>query len=174
MSRYPVHTIDSALSQSKPVLEKLRQTFGALPNIAATTAASPVLIHGFIGLFQRVHASRLTEPQIQTLLLTNAVTNARARRLVDELLAYPDAPRDWKRHPGSSAVAALPFVPLGFVKDGVVLRYFSLVTTVGTPQTVAAQELRVERLFPADDDTEARRAQLLAASPHRSVPTGKP
>jgi alkylhydroperoxidase family enzyme len=39
-------------------------------------AASPVLINGFIGLFERVHASSLTEPQIQTLLLTNAVTNA--------------------------------------------------------------------------------------------------
>jgi alkylhydroperoxidase family enzyme len=39
-------------------------------------AASPVLINGFIGLFERVHASSLTESQIQTLLLTNAVTNA--------------------------------------------------------------------------------------------------
>jgi alkylhydroperoxidase family enzyme len=39
-------------------------------------ATSPVLINGFIGLFQRVHAGSLTEAQIQTLLLTNAVTNA--------------------------------------------------------------------------------------------------
>ncbi|NML30564.1 carboxymuconolactone decarboxylase family protein [Paraburkholderia antibiotica] len=76
MSHYPVHTIESAPAQSQPVLEQLRQTFGLIPNIAATMAASPVLINGFIGLFGRVHASSLTEEQIQTLLLTNAVTNA--------------------------------------------------------------------------------------------------
>lgn len=76
MSSYPVHTIESAPAQSKPVLQQLQQAFGLIPNIAATMAASPVLINGFIGLFERVHASSLTEPQIQTLLLTNAVTNA--------------------------------------------------------------------------------------------------
>lgn len=76
MSRYPLHTIDSAPAASKPVLAQLRTTFGMVPNIAAAMATSPVLINGFIGLFERVHASSLTEPQIQTLLLTNAVTNA--------------------------------------------------------------------------------------------------
>jgi alkylhydroperoxidase family enzyme len=76
MSSYPVHTIESAPAQSKPVLQQVQQAFGLIPNIAATMAASPVLISGFIGLFERVHASSLTEPQIQTLLLTNAVTNA--------------------------------------------------------------------------------------------------
>jgi alkylhydroperoxidase family enzyme len=76
MSSYPVHTIESAPTQSKPVLQQLQQAFGLIPNIAAAMAASPVLINGFIGLFERVHASSLTEPQIQTLLLTNAVTNA--------------------------------------------------------------------------------------------------
>ncbi|ALX14121.1 carboxymuconolactone decarboxylase [Burkholderia cepacia JBK9] len=76
MSAYPLHTIDSAPAESKPVLRQLQHTFGIVPNIAAAMAASPVLINGFIGLFERVHASSLTEPQIQTLLLTNAVTNA--------------------------------------------------------------------------------------------------
>jgi alkylhydroperoxidase family enzyme len=76
MSRYPFHTLESAPLQSKPVLQQLQQAFGAIPNVAAKMAASPVLINGFIGLFERVHASSLTEPQIQTLLLTNAVTNA--------------------------------------------------------------------------------------------------
>ncbi|MGF6601468.1 alkylhydroperoxidase family enzyme [Paraburkholderia sp. GAS448] len=76
MSHFPAHTIESAPAQSKPVLEQLQQVFGMIPNIAAKMAASPVLINGFIGLFERVHSSSLTEPQIQTLLLTNAVTNA--------------------------------------------------------------------------------------------------
>jgi alkylhydroperoxidase family enzyme len=76
MSRFPLYTVDNAPAQSKPVLQKLHETFGMIPNIAAAMAGSPVLINGFIGVFERVHASSLTEPQIQTLLLTNAVTNA--------------------------------------------------------------------------------------------------
>jgi alkylhydroperoxidase family enzyme len=75
-SNYPAYTIDSAPAQSRPVLQQLQQAFGLIPNIAAKMAASPALINGFIGLFERVHASSLTEPQIQTVLLTNAVVNA--------------------------------------------------------------------------------------------------
>ncbi|WP_250510466.1 carboxymuconolactone decarboxylase family protein [Caballeronia sp. GACF4] len=75
MSNHTVHTIQTAPEQSKPVLERLQRTFGLVPNIAGAMAASPTLINGFIGLFERVHASSLSEPQIQTLLLTNAVTN---------------------------------------------------------------------------------------------------
>jgi transcriptional regulator with XRE-family HTH domain len=82
-------------------------------------------------------------------------------RLLDELLGYPDVPRDWKAY---NAPSAMPVIPLGFVREGVVLRYFSMVTSVGTPTTVAAQELRLECMFPADDATEARHRQLLAAS----------
>ena len=84
-------------------------------------------------------------------------------QLLDELLAYPDAPRDWKRTPMSSTAPAMPVIPLGFVRDGVALRYFSLVTSVGAPQNVAAQELRLECMFPADEETEARHRQLLEA-----------
>lgn len=76
MSTYPLHTIASAPNQSQPVLAQLQHAFGMIPNIAAAMAASPVLINGFIGLFERVHASSLSELQIQALLLTNAVTNA--------------------------------------------------------------------------------------------------
>ncbi|SPB18948.1 carboxymuconolactone decarboxylase [Caballeronia novacaledonica] len=76
MFSYPVHTIDTAPAQSRPVLQQLQQTFGLIPNVAGTMAASPVLIKAFIGVFERVHASSLTEPQIQTVLLTNAVANA--------------------------------------------------------------------------------------------------
>jgi MmyB-like transcription regulator ligand binding domain len=84
-------------------------------------------------------------------------------RLLDELLAYPDVPRDWKAHHAQTGTPMMPVIPLGFVSEGVVLRYFSMVTSVGTPQTVAAQELRLECMFPADDATEARHQQLFAA-----------
>jgi transcriptional regulator with XRE-family HTH domain len=94
------------------------------------------------------------------------VIDDNTKRLLDELLAYPDVPRDWKAHHASSATPTIPVIPLGFVSEGVVLRYFSMVTSVGTPQTVAAQELRLECMFPADDATEARHQELFAAHPN--------
>jgi hypothetical protein len=84
--------------------------------------------------------------------------------LLDELLAYPDVPRDWKTGQASSAAPAMPVIPIGFVSGGDVLRYFSMVTSVGAPQSIAAQELRLECMFPVDDATEARHHQLLEAS----------
>jgi hypothetical protein len=51
---------------------------------------------------------------------------------------------------------------LSFIKDGQTLHYFSMVSTVGTPLTIAAQELRVECLFPTDEATEALHMELMA------------
>jgi transcriptional regulator with XRE-family HTH domain len=83
-------------------------------------------------------------------------------RLLDELLAYPDVPRDWKTFRDASSGPTMPVIPLSFLSDGAVLRYFSMVTSVGAPQNVAAQELRLECMFPADETTEARHHELLA------------
>lgn len=57
--------------------------------------------------------------------------------------------------------STLPMVPLSFQKDGQVLRYFSMITTVGTPQTITTQELRVESMFPVDDATETAHRQWM-------------
>jgi hypothetical protein len=60
----------------------------------------------------------------------------------------------------------LPVIPLGFNHNRATLRYFSMVTTVGTPQTTAAQELRIECLFPLDESTEALHLKLMSHAPH--------
>jgi AhpD family alkylhydroperoxidase len=73
---YPIHTLSSAPETSQPVLAQLQQTFGLIPNIAGAMANSPELLKAFLGLFQQVHSGTFTEAEIQTLLLTNAVTNA--------------------------------------------------------------------------------------------------
>jgi AhpD family alkylhydroperoxidase len=75
MARFPVNTLQSAPERSKPALEQLRAAFGIIPNIAAVMSNSPVLINSLVGLFGNVHGGSFTEAQIQTLLLTNAVTN---------------------------------------------------------------------------------------------------
>jgi transcriptional regulator with XRE-family HTH domain len=89
------------------------------------------------------------------------------RDLLAALRAYPDASTKQRvaRQPDPDTahdVAAMPVIPIGFIKDGHVLNYFSMVASVGTPQSVAAQELRIECMFPADDETEARHLAMLA------------
>jgi hypothetical protein len=88
------------------------------------------------------------------------VLDENTHELLDALLAYPGvaAPPQPKSDDGA---ANLPMIPLSFVHDDVVLHYFSMVSTVGTPQTIASQELRVECLFPADELTEARHLALM-------------
>jgi len=92
------------------------------------------------------------------------------RRVIDEgakerltaLLAYPDVKTEWQTPITSSAI---PAIPLSFIKDDRLLNYFSVVTTVGTPQTIAAQELRIECMFPADEATEIHHAKMIGGVP---------
>ena len=76
MSIFEIQTIDRAPEGSRGPLEKLQQTFGMVPNVAGIIANSPVLANIFVPLFQGVHSGTFTEAEIQTLLLTNAVTNS--------------------------------------------------------------------------------------------------
>lgn len=43
---------------------------------------------------------------------------------------------------------------MGFAHEGLTYRFFSTVTTLGTPQDVTAQEIRIECFFPVDSETE--------------------
>lgn len=75
MSVFAIQTIDSAPEGSRAPLQKLKQAFGMVPNVAGVIANSPVLANIFVPLFQSVHAGTFNEAEIQILLLTNAVTN---------------------------------------------------------------------------------------------------
>jgi transcriptional regulator with XRE-family HTH domain len=96
------------------------------------------------------------------------VIDEKTQELLAVLLAYPDVKTEWKSPRALSTTPAtrtMPVIPISFVKDDEVLSYFSMVTTVGTPQTVAAQELRIECMFPADDATESRHMGMFGAVP---------
>jgi hypothetical protein len=47
-----------------------------------------------------------------------------------------------------------PVLPLELDFNGQALSLFTIITTVGTPQDITADELRVEAFFPADPATE--------------------
>jgi hypothetical protein len=48
-----------------------------------------------------------------------------------------------------------------FMKNGQTLSYFSMLTTLATPQTIATQELRIESMFPMDGATETLHARIM-------------
>ena len=73
METFSIHTVDTAPEQSKQALQRLQQSFGFIPNAAATMAGSPVLINAFIGSFASFHGGSFGEAEKQVLLLTNAV-----------------------------------------------------------------------------------------------------
>jgi hypothetical protein len=47
-----------------------------------------------------------------------------------------------------------PVLPVTFVKGSERLSYFSLITTVGTPQSITAQEMRIECMFPLESESK--------------------
>jgi transcriptional regulator with XRE-family HTH domain len=49
--------------------------------------------------------------------------------------------------------AASPVLPMHFRKDDTELRLFTTIATLGTPQDITVQELRIECFFPMDDKT---------------------
>jgi hypothetical protein len=89
------------------------------------------------------------------------VIDERTKALLAELSQYPGVKPEWQ---SPSLAEPTPMIPLTLVKDGVRLNYFSMITTVGTPQTVTAEELRLESMFPADDMTEAVHNQFVLAN----------
>jgi hypothetical protein len=50
-------------------------------------------------------------------------------------------------------LAMTPVLPMHFRKGNVDLRLFTTIATLGTPQDITLQELRVECFFPMDDET---------------------
>ena len=78
--------------------------------------------------------------------------DAIARDLLAELrdLAGPSLhPR-----PSASVSAADLLLPIHIRTADVELRLFSTIMTLGTPQDVTLQELRIETFFPADEASE--------------------
>jgi alkylhydroperoxidase family enzyme len=75
MERFPIHTLETAPEASKETLQGVQKRFGMIPNLAGKMATSPMLIQAFLGIFDKVHGGNFSEPQIQTVLLTDAVTN---------------------------------------------------------------------------------------------------
>jgi len=84
--------------------------------------------------------------------------DAETHALLRELLSYPDIPPRWRTIDLDASPA--PFLPIEFRKDDLVLKYFTTLTSLGTPHDVTLEELRIECFFPADESTEEASRRL--------------
>ena len=82
--------------------------------------------------------------------------------LLDRLLAHKGVREVLNKFP--LEIGASPVLPMLFRKHDVSLQLFTTIATLGTPQDITAQELRVESFFPMDDET-ARTLRNWAAKP---------
>jgi len=77
--------------------------------------------------------------------------SAQSSALLARLLAHEGLPELAQ----SAAIeeAPRPLLPIHFRKSDISLRLFSTIATLGTPQDVTVQEIRIESFFPMDDPT---------------------
>jgi transcriptional regulator with XRE-family HTH domain len=141
------------LLDSKPLggpANVIRMVFdpeGMRPCIANWDAVAESLIH-------RVHREAV-----------GGVPDEPTTKLLEQALAFPGVPRRWRTPDLETPLS--PIIPVRFAKGDMTFEYFSTVTTLGTPQDVTLQELRIECFFPMDATTESN-ARLLAKRAERA------
>lgn len=75
MSKFKVHTLETAPEASRPVLEKLKENVGIIPNLAALMSESPTLIEAFVTLRGIWQNGTLSPLERELVAATNAVAN---------------------------------------------------------------------------------------------------
>lgn len=90
-----------------------------------------------------------------------APSDQRSRALLAEVLAYPGIPDRWRSREIGAATS--PLLTTHFRKGDIELRFFSTITTFGTPRDVTLEELHIECNFPADEITATRCRELFGS-----------
>ena len=91
-------------------------------------------------IIRRVHREAADNPSDEKL-----------QAYLEQLLSYPGVPGRWRMLDLDGAPP--PFLTLNYRWENSTLRWFSAITTLGTPLDAALQELRIESFFPADETT---------------------
>lgn len=123
------------------VIKMMFSPYGLRPHVQNWEAVAEMLI-------QRMHREAV-----------GGVFDTQTEALLQEVLAYPDVPAQWKRPVVQEHM--LPILPVVFEKGDKCFKFFSTVTTLGTPQDVLLQEIRIESFYPFDSQTEAHTKSLI-------------
>jgi transcriptional regulator with XRE-family HTH domain len=81
-----------------------------------------------------------------------------AGQLLDEIMAYPGLPAEWRqpRHPAGSS----PVMTMQLRKGEFCLSFFSTFTTLAMPTDAALQQLKIECFYPADSATAEKAREM--------------
>jgi len=81
-------------------------------------------------------------------------------QLIEEIMAHPDAPPNWRQPDWSTPPA--PALCMILEHEGGRYAFFTMLAHFGTPQNVTIEELSVETFYPSDQTTKDLLRQLAA------------
>ena len=151
---YPAVVVDrrwNLLQANKGAVAMVEFLVGPLPSGAAVNLAdalvAPDVLRPHLTNWQEVVAYFVRSVDADAAADGTAETAALRDRLrgyagVQQSLAAP-----------SVETAAGPVLPMRFAKGAVTLELFTMLATLGTPQDITLQELRIESFFPMNDPT---------------------
>jgi transcriptional regulator with XRE-family HTH domain len=94
--------------------------------------------------------------------LARGLGDAETRKLLAELLSYPDVPQKWRTL--DLDITPAPFLAIEMRKGDLHVKFFSTLTSLGVPYDITLHELRVECFFPADAASEKLFRDLAGAN----------
>jgi transcriptional regulator with XRE-family HTH domain len=92
-------------------------------------------------LLQRIHREA-----------NSSIESEQSALLFEELMSYPDVSDLWSDSSHSAQHTLL--LTMHLKKNDLNWQFFSTIATLGTPYDITLQEIRIECLFPADEETE--------------------
>ena len=84
----------------------------------------------------------------------------KALAFIEEIMAYPDVPASFRKLRFEERPP--PVLTVDYLVGGKALSVFTTIATLGTPQDITLQEVRIECFFPADDRSDALFKSLAA------------
>jgi transcriptional regulator with XRE-family HTH domain len=135
---------------------------GAVPagNVnLADALLSPAVLRPFIVNWEEValhfirgvHADAIADGSVESSSLLNRLASYEA--LADLLQS------------GVAEDASPPLLPIHMRKSDVSLKFFTTIATLGTPQDITVQEIRIESFFPMDDATSRFFQESIGGTP---------
>ena len=123
---------------------------GAVPEGPVNLAdalLSPAVMRPFIVNWKEVALHFIRGVQADAIAEGSSESSDRLLRL----LSYEGLPE--LAHSPAIEEAPRPLLPIHLLKEGVSLNVFTTIATLGTPQDVTVQEIRIENFFPVDEAT---------------------
>ena len=95
-------------------------------------------------------------PRIEQFMLNRLLDEAASTQNRELFSLYKEVsrPRSSENQVDFQTDDNLPIMSLTFEKDAIKASFFTTITTLGTPLDLTTQELRIESLFPADENTK--------------------